>query len=220
VQSFQQQIEHVQQHKPRKQLGRRYMVRAAVTLIIREYEDGPKVLMMRRADRKGDPWSGHMAFPGGKTDPHDPSTFGTALRELQEETGIEPIAALQPVGRLSDVLTRPHSGRRPMVVTPFVFTVDQDLYFDSNHEVAELLWVPLQFIANASHREKMNWNAAGVDLTLPCYFYNGRRIWGLSLTMLDELVKIMYHQTFADTHHRRQFVPGTKALWRMMTSKR
>lgn len=196
------------------------MVRAAVSIIIRDCDTSPSVLMMRRADKKGDPWSGHMAFPGGKTDPHDDSTFQTALRELQEETGIQPIDALKPVGRLSDILTRPHSGRIPMVVTPFVFTVNQDLSFDSNHEVAELLWVPLSYIANVAHREKMTWQTGKVSLNLPCYFYNGRRIWGLSLSMLDELIKLMYQQTFIDTHSRSQFLPNGKIIWHMIKRKR
>ncbi len=208
MQSFSAQMNAIAQHQPSKTRGRRYLVRAAVCLVLRETDSGAEVLMMRRADKKGDPWSGHMAFPGGKADKKDESTYHTALRELEEEagfTGAEKI--LNDVGRLSDVITRPHSGNRPMVVTPFVFTLDSEIDFSPNHEVAELVWIPLEFLSNIAHREKMKWHSRGVEVTLPCYFYEGRRIWGLSLSMLDELVYLMYRQRFGDSHSRMQFRP-------------
>lgn len=207
-------------HRARKILGRRYMVRAAVTMILRPSgsadpdasSDSLEVLMMRRADRKGDPWSGHMAFPGGKMDSSDESSFETSLRELAEETGIpEPDKNLVSVGRLSDVLTRNHSGKRPMVVTPFVFRLLHDVEFEPNYEVAELIWIPLDYLRNPAHRESMSWDFKGATINLPCYFYEGRRIWGLSLTMLDEMTKLLYKQSFKDTHSRLQFSP--RANW-------
>ena len=208
MQSFSAQMESIAQHKPNKARGRRYLVRAAVCIILRNTDHGVEALMMRRADKKGDPWSGHMAFPGGKADNKDTSTYHTALRELEEETGFQQAEqVLDSVGRLSDVITRPHSGNRPMVVTPFVFTLNTDVNFSPNHEVAELVWIPLEYLSNIAHREKMKWHTKGVDITLPCYYYEGRRIWGLSLTMLDELVLLMYRQRFGDTHSRMQFRP-------------
>ncbi len=199
------------------------MVRAAVTMILRQHkqttddphDDGIEVLMMRRAERKGDPWSGHMAFPGGKMDSSDESSFETSLRELAEETGIpSPDENLQSVGRLSDVLTRNHSGKRPMVVTPFVFSLVNDVTFNPNYEVAELIWIPLDYVRNPAHREKMHWEFKGATINLPCYFFEGRRIWGLSLTMLDELVKLLYKQSFNDSHSRLQFSPRGNWLTR------
>ena len=58
--------------------------RAAVAIVLREMADGPQVLLIRRAQREGDPWSGHMAFPGGRVDPDDESLLATALRETHE----------------------------------------------------------------------------------------------------------------------------------------
>lgn len=207
MQNFDTQTKSIAGFRPKKMPGRRYLIRAAVALILRPTEKGTTVLMMRRADREGDPWSGHMAFPGGKKDRKDSNTFIAALRETAEETGIKELECLQTIGRLSDILTRPHSGRRPMVVTPFVFALQADVEFDPNHEVAELLWIPLDYLANRAHREKMQWRNSGTETTLPCYFYQQQRIWGLSLTMLDELVGLLYRQTFADTHSRLHFRP-------------
>ena len=69
--------------------------RAAVAMIFREVEDEPEILLIRRADREGDPWSGHIAFPGGRVDPTDISTQATAERETLEEIGLD----LQKHGR-------------------------------------------------------------------------------------------------------------------------
>ena len=59
--------------------------RAAVALVLRENAGDPEILLIRRAERKGDPWSGHMAFPGGREDARDESLLETALRETREE---------------------------------------------------------------------------------------------------------------------------------------
>lgn len=216
-------LEKISRYQAKKMRGRRFMVRAAVTMIVRQQqaeghnstEPAIELLMMRRAERKGDPWSGHMAFPGGKMDNKDESTFETSLRELAEETGIpSPDTCLQSIGRLSDVLTRNHSGQKPMVVTPFVFELIEEVSFDPNHEVAELVWIPLDLIRSKSNREQMKWQYKGVEIALPCYYFENRRIWGLSLTMLDELVKLLYKQTFNDSHSRLQFSPRSNWLIR------
>ena len=49
--------------------------RAAVAIMVREGSDATEMLMIRRATREGDPWSGHMGFPGGRRDPEDASNF-------------------------------------------------------------------------------------------------------------------------------------------------
>ena len=54
---------------------------AAVAAILRQAPSGLEVLFIKRAERDGDPWSGHMAFPGGRREPHDSDLYSTALRE-------------------------------------------------------------------------------------------------------------------------------------------
>jgi hypothetical protein len=53
------------------------------------------------------------------------------------------------------------------------------------------VWVPLGFLAERANREKMRWTPNGIALELPCYLFGGRRIWGLSLMMLDELLEAL-----------------------------
>ena len=77
-----------------------------------------------------------------------------------------------------------------MVISCFVFTLEGEPELALNHEVDEVVWVPLPFIADASNRETMQWQRNNKPLTLPCYFYQGRRIWGLSLMMFDHLIEL------------------------------
>lgn len=169
------------------------MVRSAVCVLLREHETQNEVLLMRRAIREGDPWSGHVSFPGGRMDPEDSSALATAKRELREEVGYC-AHDIEPIGRLSDVVTRRHEAMRPMIVTPYAFRVPADSEFQINHEATETFWCPVDFLADQNNRDEMEWKLGKkpleMPIKLPCYFYQGRRIWGLTLLMLDELVKL------------------------------
>lgn len=163
--------------------------RAAVCMIVCEHPQlGPALLMIQRAIHEGDPWSGQMAFPGGKHDTDDAHITATALRELHEELQITD-AELTRFGRLSDILARPYRPmKKPMVVTPILFeSAIVDLQPQPNDEVADVLWVPLSLF-KAENRKKMRWKKNGLALELPCYYYNDKKIWGLSLMMIDELM--------------------------------
>ncbi len=177
--------------RPRKRWWRRWVKRSAVAMLLRAGKSGPEVLMIKRADREGDPWSGHMAFPGGRMETDDQHSRATAERETREEIDVDPEKVGHCIGRLSDIPSRPHSGRRPMVITPYVYVVQVMPEPKPNHEVAEVIWVPIAFIMDQGKREQMVWERGRIKLKLPCYFYKGRRIWGLSLLMLDELVALL-----------------------------
>lgn len=162
--------------------------RAAVCIIVAERPElGTSLLMIQRAVHNGDPWSGQMAFPGGKHEIDDAHITQTALRECAEELGIA-AQVLNRFGRLSDILARPYRlQQKPMVVSPLLFECTQDIALAPNHEVADVLWVPLSLFTDPANRQQMTWQRGGVELNLPCYFYQGKRIWGLSLMMIDEL---------------------------------
>ncbi|MBN7799112.1 CoA pyrophosphatase [Parahaliea mediterranea] len=167
------------------------MRRSAVAMILSVRQGELHILMIKRAERKGDPWSGHMAFPGGRMDPEDANGFEVANRETEEEVGIRLGDCASCIGRLSDIRASPRGGLLGMAVTPFVFRLEREVRFRINHEVAEVVWVPLEFLLDTDRRESMTWARGKVNLTLPCYFYQGRRIWGLSLMMLDELMDLV-----------------------------
>lgn len=178
-------------HKPGRKVWRRLMRRSAVALILQVREGELHILMIKRAKREGDPWSGHMAFPGGRMDKADRNGFAVAVRETEEEVGLTLGEQDQCIGRLSDIVTRPKKGPFGMAVSPFVFRLEREVSFSPNEEVAEVVWVPLEFLLDTDNREQMTWEFKGLKIPLPCYFYQGRRIWGLSLMMLDELMDLV-----------------------------
>jgi 8-oxo-dGTP pyrophosphatase MutT (NUDIX family) len=179
------------QHKPGRKLLRPLMKRSAVAMILQLRDGGLQILMIKRADRVGDPWSGQMAFPGGRMDPDDRHGYAVAVRETHEEVGLLLTEADACIGRLSDLNARPHKGALGMAVSPFVFRLDRKVKFRPNYEVAETVWVPLEFLLDTANRETMVWERKGLKIPMPCYFYEGRRIWGLSLMMLDELMDLV-----------------------------
>lgn len=177
-------------HTPGRNLLRRLMQRSAVAMILQVRQGELHILMIKRAERKGDVWSGHMAFPGGRMDRADANGFAVAVRETMEEVGLELGAGDECIGRLSDVYARPRRGTFGMAVSPFVFRLDREVEFTPNHEVAEVIWVPLEFLVDADNRDEMVWEYKGLKMPVPCYYYEGRCIWGLSLMMLDELLDL------------------------------
>lgn len=179
--------------RPRRRWWRRWVKRSAVALILRQSHGEIEVLMIQRAEREGDPWSGHMAFPGGRMDADDRTGLRTAMRETEEEIGIDIERAGNVVGRLSDLVSRPHSGRRPMVVSPYVFSLHIPVSIEANHEVADTIWVPLAFLADHTNRQSMEVQRGRLNFVLPCYHYRDKRIWGMSLRMLDELLELVGH---------------------------
>ena len=167
------------------------MKRASVALILQLRAGELGVLMIRRAEHEGDPWSGQMAFPGGRVEPDDVNGLATARRETEEEIGLH-LGAEEPcLGRLSELNAVNRRFRGGLVISPYVFHLQRSVNFHPNQEVAEVVWVPLEFLLDTDNRQQMVWDRGGVKLRLPCYFYEGRRIWGLSLRMLDELMDLV-----------------------------
>lgn len=170
--------------------GRSWLTRCGVAAILTEGRAGYEVLLMQRAVRPGDPWSGDMSFPGGRQQTGDRSTQTTAIRETAEETGLI-LSGNDCLGRLSDVMTRKHEHWRPMIVTPWLFYLAEPPATQTNHEARATVWVPLDFLLDADNRQKMPWRAFGLPLKVPYYRYQEFRIWGLTLLMLDELRLLM-----------------------------
>lgn len=164
---------------------------AAVAAVLRQTEQ-LDVLLIRRSERPGDPWSGHVAFPGGRIDPGDASPRAAAVRETMEEVGLDLLRHGRPLGALSP---QPAVGRGRRVgfdIHPFVYAVEPEhppLVPDPS-EVSTTLWVPMAFLADRAQRSIYRHRHEEVVYELPCYRYEGHLIWGLTLRMLDELVDV------------------------------
>ncbi|MDX1458201.1 MAG: CoA pyrophosphatase [Marinobacter sp.] len=150
--------------------------------------DRPELLFIQRARREGDPWSGDMAFPGGRMQPGDAHPRATAERETLEETGFDLLRYGRYRTRLSDLITRHHSRWRPMVVTPYVYEWQGPEDALLNHEVQQLVWIPMDFLAAADNQSRRSWRTPLGTLQFPCCLYQDYCIWGLSFSMVQELL--------------------------------
>lgn len=161
---------------------------AAVSAVLRESGSRVDLLFIRRAEKRGDPWSGHMAWPGGHIDAGDPSPLAAAIREAREELGLDVERDGELLGALPVVRTHLRKGPGPRHVAPFVFALRGDPPLEPNHEVQEAMWVPLDFLRERRNRGRFVWMGRGVPAVLPCYRWQGRVIWGLTLRMIDDLL--------------------------------
>jgi 8-oxo-dGTP pyrophosphatase MutT (NUDIX family) len=158
--------------------------------VLREHESAVEILFILRAEHPRDPWSGQMAWPGGRVDPGDAGPLAAAVRETREELGLDLEDRTDLIGRLSEVRTHLRRGPGPLSVVPFVFLLHGDPRLVPNPEVQQALWVPLEFFLDRANRSRFVWIGRGVPLAMPCYRYSGHVIWGLTLRMLDELLHL------------------------------
>jgi 8-oxo-dGTP pyrophosphatase MutT (NUDIX family) len=165
---------------------------AAIALVIRLGAAGePELLMIKRAEFEQDPWSGHIACPGGRMDPGDRDLEHTAIRETWEETGVDIAAHGQILGALDDISPRTPA-LPPLVIRPFVAVVQSDVTIIASLEVAEAFWVPL-----AAIRETTSWVRAMVRIRNvgereeDVFRHGDYTVWGLTHRALVQFVSLV-----------------------------
>ena len=164
--------------------------RAAVSAIVTPQAE---VVFMRRAEHPGDPWSGHVSFPGGRVEPTDTSPLAAAIRETEEEIGLKP-RHVTLLGRLSMYETSTAYGVTPIVgwvEPPFELIVD-------DFEVAEVFETPLAFVLDRRNHRKETAMRDGVRRSFYVMPYEGRRIWGATAGMLVNLADMLDGDLTAD----------------------
>ncbi len=165
------------------------VLRAAVALVLRGREH-MDLLLIKRARSERDPWSGHMALPGGRRDPTDVSTLDTAVRETLEETGVDLGAGGVHLGRLDEVV--PRSVRLPkLFIEPFVFGVGPDVTAKvASREVDAVHWVTLEELRAPETRGEVEIPLPGGARTFPCFNVVGEIVWGLTHRILTQFLEL------------------------------
>lgn len=178
--------------KPPSLLGRAEDTRqAAVAAILRAARGEPEVLLIRRAEHPRDPWSGHMAFPGGRHDPSDPDLLDTARRETLEELGLDLGRHARLLGMLDEIEAIARGRRTGIVIRPYVFALEEEPELAPNAEVAEVVWAPLAPMLRGENATTLPYRRDGLDLVLPGYDVGGRVVWGLTYEMLQRLFSLL-----------------------------
>ena len=196
-------VEQLASYRAKKALSRLWLKRSAVAIVMDQATtEQASLLLIKRADNERDPWSGHMAFPGGRYEPGDKNGLATAKREMQEEVGfdIDQLVADsaasgsidgQCIARLSDIKTSRRVTPNAMIVSPYIFSVQNKPKLVANHEVADTVWVPLSFFAALENRGVYEMKYQDRKIEMPCYRYQGNVIWGLTLSMIDEILRAL-----------------------------
>ena len=165
--------------------------RAAVAIVLTDNAGSLDLLLIERARRAGDPWSGHIAFPGGRVDAADATARAAAERETLEEVGLS-LAESEFLGRLDDLPGRPLPPS-DFAVSAFVFYTSNPGALALNHEVQDAFWFPLDSL---SDRERHIDHPAKVESgrLFPGILVGepGRHVvWGLTYRFLDRFLKIL-----------------------------
>ena len=162
---------------------------AAVALILLEGPRGLETLLIRRAERADDPWSGQVALPGGRYDPADADLLVTAIRETREETGVD-LSAAERLGVLDDLY--PRTPTLPaVVVRPFVFALASRPTLVPGVEAARVFWLPLGRLSQRGVQRDFTLPVRGVERTFPAYVIDEIVIWGMTERILTPFLKLI-----------------------------
>ncbi len=150
--------------------------------------DPDALLLIRRAERVGDPWSGQIGLPGGRQHLTDVDLLETAIREAAEEVGIV-LDRPACVGVLDDVAPRTPV-LPPVAVRPFVFALPRQPSLALNPEVASAHWIALDRLRHPSAIRPYSLTLRGEQRTFPAYQIDELVVWGMTERILSCFLQI------------------------------
>ena len=177
--------ERLASHRPWTDTDAEALRWAAVAVVLAPAPDA--VLLIRRAERVGDPWSGHMALPGGRREPSDDDLITTAIRETAEEVGL-PLSRDHLLGSLDDVVPRTPV-LPPIAIRPYVFLVYTRPPLTLNPEVASARWIELDHLLHRGTRHPVRLEIGGESREVAAYRLDDGIVWGLTERVLSALLE-------------------------------
>jgi 8-oxo-dGTP pyrophosphatase MutT (NUDIX family) len=176
----------LRRYRPRR-IEEAGVIRAAVAIVLAPgRSDHPELLLIKRAERQEDPWSGQMALPGGRREPGDQGLFHTACRETSEETGIE-LTPDRLLGELDDLHPRTRV-LPPIVVRPFVFSLPLQPTVRTSDEVTLHLWVPLGELRASAGRSSVT--VRGERRDVASYVIGPHVVWGMTEHIIKPIIEL------------------------------
>lgn len=139
---------------------------------------------MKRTERAGDPWSGHISLPGGRHDRRDADLLATAIRETREELGVD-LSGARLVGSLP-ALSPMTAGPYGIEVTPFVFVTQAAVEPQPSPEAESAFWLPVELAASGALDDTYTY--PGTTRSFPSWRYESFTIWGLTWRILGDLL--------------------------------
>ena len=165
---------------------------ASVAVLLREAVEGLEMLYLLRTQREGDPWSGHISFPGGRIDASDAGPREAAIRETREETSLD-LTKADFVCRLDDQAT--HFNR--VHVAAFVFTMASVPVLSLNHEIKSAFWVPLDDLVDEGRHIRTVVSGEWGKREVPAIdLLGGERpmLWGLTYRFTAQILASIGHR--------------------------
>ncbi|HEX4948933.1 MAG TPA: CoA pyrophosphatase [Blastocatellia bacterium] len=163
---------------------------AAVTILLREHQQTAELLIIKRAEHPNDPWSGHLALPGGRADAVDEHLIATAARETREEVGISLNWEDHFIGRLATLL--PGNPRLPQIeITPLIAVAPTEPVLLLSEEVADAFWMPVRALQETGLSDVYRFHHQDAILKYPAYPSPGGPIWGITQRILTEFLGLL-----------------------------
>ena len=163
---------------------------AAVAMVLSQGRSGgAEVLFIERARTLGDPWSGHMAFPGGRVDPIDADSRAAAERETLEEVGLS-LAGAELLGRLDDKRGNPRT-QPELIISAFVYHAPAPGELAINSEVQDAFWFPLDGLVDRARH--VQYTAHG-EFEFPGILVgepDRHVVWGLTYSFLESFFALI-----------------------------
>jgi 8-oxo-dGTP diphosphatase len=165
-----------------KQTSESMDANAAVVVLLRIKDGDFQVLLVKRAEKTDDPWSGQTALPGGKRSPEDRDLKDTVIRETSEETSLNLLECCSFLGAIEPL----RSTRRPdMKIVPFLVLQEGEQTVNLNEELTGYFWTPLKTLVE--HRGTAEFSFG----EYPAFIFGDNVVWGLTYRILTKLLSIL-----------------------------
>ena len=173
------------QHRVAQKICDSSLMPAAVMILLYS-KDGEYCVLLNKRSQEVEHHKGEISFPGGARDPEDRDFLDTALRETEEEMGIQR-SDITVLGQLDDIVTRTNFGVRVYVGTiPYPYPFDP-----SPIEIAEVLEVPYSSLVNAANFRHETRLVEGKAVSVRSYAYNEHLVFGATAKILEQFLEVV-----------------------------